>query len=484
MKRPPFAALALALLACVEATPPEGASEPWSRRLKPPPSRAVAGDFGALTDPPAAHPERSDPAVDVVGKVLPNGIQVLVAHRGHLPFVEALVMLDRGVADEGGSVAALMPYAMLYSSDHYTFRETLNESATIGTRLSGRSASDWIGVSYRTERSLFFQLFDNALYGVAEPSLSSDDMVEAKDWYLARRAEHASDPFAALRETLTGMVLGNDHPYAAPPRIDEETTQRLRAFRDRNIAPDRIAVLVAGQMEPERVFRFVEQRLGTMTPRPTAPRPPVPAPRRQKPRIYVVDRPGSGQAVVGLGYPGVAATDPHAAALRIATARLTRDIRGSVNSALREQQGKTYGVYGDASFLRGAGLVRLMFGVQESEAAPAAKQALALVEQSMHEPFEDEALEDAKATAYRNVMATPSTNREALWTLAWIRGLGVPFDTPRKWGSEILGLQGERVVAVASRYLRRENAQVVVIGDRAKLEGPLRAALPDFEWLP
>ncbi len=42
----------------------------------------------------------------------------------------------------------------------------------------------------------------------------------------------------------------------------------------------------------------------------------------------------------------------------------------------------------------------------------------------------------------------------------------------------------ETARTVASRYLRRENAQVVVIGDRAKLEGPLRAALPDFEWLP
>lgn len=484
MRRVSFAALALALLACVEAAPPEGASEPWSRRLKPPASRAVAGDLSALTgEPPAAHAARNEPAVDVVGKVLPNGIEVLVAQRGHLPFVEALVMLDRGVADEGGGIAALMPYAMLYSSDHYTFYETLTESDTIGTRLGGLNSSDWVGVSYRTERSLFFQLFDNALYGVAEPSLSSDEMDLVKDEFLARRAARTSAPFSAARETLTGMVLGNDHPYATPPRIDAETTERLRAFRDHHIAPDRISVLVAGRMEPERVFRFVEQRLGGMKPRPSPPRPPMPVPRRQKARLYVIDRPGSGQAVVGLGYPGVAATDPHASALRVATSRLTHGIRSLVNGALREKQGKTYGVHGDAAFLRGAGLVRLMFGVPEADAASSAKLALALVDQSTRDPLDDDTLEDAKLAAYREVMATPATNTEALHMLAWLRGLGVSYDTPRKWGSEILGLRAEQVTSVATRYLRRENAQVVVIGDRAKLEGPLRAALPDLEWL-
>lgn len=483
MKRT-YLVLALGLLACFEETPPEGAADPWSRRLKPPPARAVAGDFSALDEPPAAHPERGAPSVDVVGRVLPNGIEVLVAQRGHLPFVEALVMLDRGVADEGGSVAPLMARAMLYSSDHYTADQTSADARAIGTWLGGRSTSDWVGVSYRTERSLFFQLFDNALYGVTEPSLNSDEMIEAKDGYLGRRAARTSEPFEALRETLTGMVLGSDHPYAALPFIDDETTGRLRAFRDRHIAPDRIAVLVAGQMDPERVFRFVEQRLGTMKPRPSAPRPPVPAPRQQKARLYIVDRPGSGQAVVGIGYPGVAAIAPDAAALRTATARLTRSIRGLVSSALREQQGKTYGVYGDASFLRAAGLVRLMFGVKESDAPEAAKQALSLVEQGMGGLADDEMLEAAKLSAYREVMATPSTNWEALSTLAWIRGLGVPYDAPRRWGAEILSLRGAQVVSIAGRYLRRERAQVVIVGDRAKLEGPLRAALPDFEWLP
>lgn len=484
----PWVRLALVagtLSACLEppATPPRS-NDAVVRRIMPPRSRAVAGDFSALEAPPSAYPAREAPGVNAVGKVLANGVEILVCERGQLPFVETMVIVDRGAGDAGGTFAGLAAWGMLGSSAHYTRSETIHQGSVIGSRLYATMSNDYVGLRYATERSLFFQLFDHALYGVSEPELPSDEAKTNRDDYLAGRAVRMSHPFAAASETLVGLVLGKDHPYAALPRLDDTTNANVVAFRDQNIAPDRIAVLVAGQMEPGRVFREVERTLGSLKPRVTVPRPPPQPPVLPKARLYVIDRPGSAQAVLGIGYPGVSALAPEAAALRVLTARFASGIRSLLGHELREVQGKTYGVSGRAQLLRQAGLVSLVFATPEVDAPAAARRVLELVAGAGPLLADDDELAEARRSAHREVLGTPSTNGEALETLAWIRGLGVPYDAPRKWGAQIEAMTPETARAVASRYLRREHAQVVVIGDRAKLEGPLRAALPDFEWLP
>jgi zinc protease len=202
---------------------------------------------------------------------------------------------------------------------------------------------------------------------------------------------------------------------------------------------------------------------------------PAPATRRMT-TIYLVDKPGAAQSTFAIGNPGPPRSTPDYYALEVMNAMLGGLFQSRLNANIREEKGFSYGVGSSFAYGRGPGAFRAGGDIISE------KTDVALVE-FMKElkgiggsrPVTDEELTTAKNSL---IQSLPSRFERvagingALSSL-WINGL--PDDYYQQYGKGVGAVTREDVVRVARRYIDIAHLAIVIVGDRAKIEAPLKA---------
>ena len=87
-------------------------------------------------------------------------------------------------------------------------------------------------------------------------------------------------------------------PIGTPESLKGFTHQRLRDFYEEHYRPDRIAVIVVGDIDPPEIEQQIQQHFGPLKPRRTTPRATYPIPPHQDTRyVSVADREAQGSTV-------------------------------------------------------------------------------------------------------------------------------------------------------------------------------------------
>jgi zinc protease len=147
-----------------------------------------------------------------------------------------------------------------------------------------------------------------------------------------------------------------------------------------------------------------------------------------------------------------------------------------LNANIREEKGYSYGVSSGFGFGKGPGAFRTGGGIVS------AKSDAALVE-FMKElrgilgsrPVTDEELATAKDSLIQRLpgtFASVGAINNALTTL-WTQGL--PDDYYQRYTKAVSGVTKDDVVRVAKKYLDLDHLAIVIVGDRASIEAPLKA---------
>ena len=203
-------------------------------------------------------------------------------------------------------------------------------------------------------------------------------------------------------------------------------------------------------------------------------------------RVVLVDRPGSVQSHIriGVGSPGAEDTD----VIRLQT--LTQVLGGSfaarINQNLRERHGWTYGAFANLNLLRGAGILLINSSVRtnatDSAVAESVREFRRLV---------DEAVPDAEMTAATgNLVGSFPTSVQTVQGLAQrMQNLivwGLPLDYYGSYRERLAAVTAADVATVGRARLDPDALTVVVAGDLAQIEAPIRALnLGDVEvWSP
>jgi len=214
--------------------------------------------------------------------------------------------------------------------------------------------------------------------------------------------------------------------------------------------------------------------------------PALPSPRPAT--IFLVDKPGAAQSTFAIGNPGPPRSTPDYYALQVMNTMLGGMFQSRLNANIREEKGYSYGVSSSFAFGKGPGAFRSGGDIVS------AKSDVALVE-FMKElrgiggsrPITDEELATAKDSLIQRLPGTfgsvQSVNN-AIVTL-WTQGL--PDNYYQQYAAKITEVRKEDVVRVAKQYIDLDHLTIVIVGDRASIEGPLKAtgiapiALADIE---
>jgi zinc protease len=289
-----------------------------------------------------------------------------------------------------------------------------------------------------------------------------------------------AQPGAIAGRVFPKVVYGTGHPFGQ--LVTEETLKAITrddvvAFHKAYFQPGRAAIVVVGDVTPAAAKAAVEKALSAWPAGGAKPAFSYPAvPPQKATTIYLVDKPGAAQSTFAIGLPGPPRTTPDYYAIEVMDTLLGGMFQSRLNANIREEKGLSYGVRSSFAFGKGPGAFRAGGDIIS------AKSDVALTE-FMKEfrgiqggrPVTDDELEMSKnslAQSLPGMFASVSSIGSAIGTL-WMQNL--PENYYQQYGKNINAVTKDDMVRVAKQYIDLAHLSIVIVGDRATIEGPLKA---------
>lgn len=455
--------LLVATVAWLVATP-ASATAPWAKSGIPDwtkvPSPAAEPTFHAPT------PTRTR---------LANGMSVVVVPNHRLPLVSmALVVPWAGSAADPRGKAGLAAFTA----------DLLDEGAGGLSALAISDELDRLGAS--TSLSVHADetvLFASTLAKTLDPTIELwTKIITAPAFDDGEVTRVHGDRVTALRlrpdrpREVAGLVLANalygrDTAYGHPSAGYVEDVTKLgakdaRAFYAKVFQPERMVLVVSGDVEPAALAAKLEATLGAWKPKVsrTPIRPQVTA-RPVRSRLLVIDRAKAEQSDVRIGTIAIPRTDPRYFPLEVASTVLGGGFTSRLVQRLREQLGYTYGISSSASYSHRTGTVTIGSAIFTPKTVDALKEVQALVGGLAKEDVPAPELTKAKQNLTRALPQAFETNDGIANAFSELAIFSLPDDWYDRYAGEIDKVGAKDVREVAASLFPTGKLVYVVVGD-------------------
>ena len=459
-------ALALVLLILLAGAPPSQAGTPGA------------------DEPPLAQPPRPLTLPTLHESTLANGLTVVVAPRPALPVVSLTLLLRAGPElDPPGRPGAaamtstLWPKGALRAGRPVPAAELARQAEALGGALD--SHSGW-GAS-TLSMTVSSPRMDEALALLADvlrrPLLAADELARARTQALDGLRVTMGNPsdvaaLALRRSFWGGSAYGQVATPAALQRLQRADVQ---AFQAAWVRPDRVALVLVGDVTPEHGLALAQRLLGdwrASAPAPAAPPSPSAPAATAAPAaaLVLIDMPGSGQSSVALAAPYIGsglAERPERYAGLVAQAVLGGGYSARLNQQVRIQRGLSYGVSASAESQPGGG----MFTASAQTNHPSAAEVLQLLRSEVTRLADAPAGADELAARQATLVGSFARRLETTSGLSALLvgqlAQGRPLADLVNYTPGLLAVTPAQVQAFARRHWQAAGLRAVVTGDLA-----------------
>jgi zinc protease len=415
---------------------------------------------------------------------LSNGVDLIVSEKHDLPLVSfSMTMLGGASQFEAANRRGLAGLTASMMSEGTKTRDgeaLSNALQLLGTNIQTGIGSESGSMGFMSTTSKFAPTLDILADELVNSTFPADALERLRAQRLVQLNQGKAQPGFVAARVFPKILYGSAHPFGQPPTEESYkaiTRDDLVAFHDAYFQPGRALVLVTGDVRPAEVKATVERALAAWPAGGQKPTFSYPAPaQRQAATIYIVDKPGAAQSTFAIGNPGPPRNTPDYYALEVMNTMLGGLFQSRLNANIREEKGYSYGVRSSFAYGRGPG------AFQAGGDIISAKTDAALVE-FMKElrgiagsrPVTDEELATAKNALIQRLptmFGSVSGLNRSLSTL-WVYGL--PDDYYQQYGKAVAAVTKDDVVRVARQYIDLSHLAIVIVGDRATIEAPLKA---------
>src|SRR5258705_7640605 len=420
--------------------------------------------------------------------ILPNGLAVIVVEDSRLPLISYRLAFRTGDAHDPGQLPGLMDMLtglLTEGTESRTSREIADEVARLGATLQAGANSDYTTVG-ASSLTIFGEQVLELLADVAlRPVFPQGEVELAKQNTKESLKQQRAQPSFLAGEMVARVMFG-DHPYhvtaPTPESIDATTRERLVEFHRATFVPNNAVLFVAGDVQQHSILQQVENLFGGWQPGSVAgddfPAPPVRASRK----AYIVDRPGSSQANIVIANHGVTRTSPDYFPLLVMHTVLGANASSRLFMNLREEKGYTYGAYSSLDARRTAGTFRETAEVRTPVTGDSLREFLYELNRIRSEPVSDKEIADAKSYLAGVFPLRLETQEGLIDQLVQIKMFGLPQDYLEIYRNEIQAVTIEQVQRVAKKYVKPDQAAIIIVGDGAQLLEQVRPYADDIEF--
>jgi predicted Zn-dependent peptidase len=270
------------------------------------------------------------------------------------------------------------------------------------------------------------------------------------------------------------------HPYgrsATESSIKAITRDDIVAFHKSYFQPGRAIVTVVGDVSAMAVKPVIERAVAPWAG--GGERSDFSYPRiaeRGPATIYLVDKPGAAQSTFALGNPGPPRNTPDYFALQVMNRILGGQFQSRLNANIREEKGYSYGVSSSFAFGKGPGSFRAGGDVVTGKSDAALIEFMKELQgMTGARPVTDEELTTAKDGLIQRLpdqFASVTAISNAI-TAIYVQGL--PEDYYQQYAKNVSAITRDDVIRAAKRYIDLDHLAIVIVGDRAAIEGPLKS---------
>jgi zinc protease len=415
---------------------------------------------------------------------LSNGLQVVLAPRRGATMVSATVVVQGGLAAEGAHNAGTGLFLfgmMIRASAGRGAVETADLASRLGASFTVQTRADGYLAGVSAPRANFAASLGLLADGVVRPALTPPEVEERRRQMLSELSAETSSPRTRARRVVTSRLYHSDHPYAQPwsgtgsrAPVAAVTADSLARFHLRWVRPGNATLVVSGDLSMDQLVAAAGAAFGSWeagpTPQIALPEPTPP----MAPRIYLVDDPGAAQSEIALGFLVPPTADSSEVSLEVLGRLFAVGSNSRLGRNLREEKNWSYGTGLFRPDARGARPFVVFAAVQADRTADAMLEIIREMDFAVRPVREDE-LAEVRSYLVLGAPGRMQTTRsvaEAAVRATLFRLPGAYFSG---YPDAVARIRREALPAAAARVFSGPPVWVVV-GDRARIEGPLRQA--------
>jgi predicted Zn-dependent peptidase len=422
---------------------------------------------------------------DVQRATLSNGIQVTYAQRGAVPVTQVAMAFDAGNAADTPTRRGLQNMALTLLDEgagELSSRQIAEKMEELGAQIAVQPTPDLSIVRLSALSDNLQPSLGLMADVVQRPRFDTAEVERVRTQLLTQISQEQKDPNQIARRAAPALLYGPDHPYAAAGSGDPEAVKAisrddLAAFQQSWLRPDNVSLFVVSDRPLAEITPQLEAQFGKWA-TPAAPKGTkqftAPPARLAKPRVVLIDRPGSPQSIIR----GVQLTplDPKGDTLAATTANevLAGSFLSRLNMDLRETKGWSYGAGGAFTLNREAAPFLVSAGVQADRTGDSLAAMDLQVRQFLTaKGVNDEELSRTVANSINGLPGSFETGEAVLQAMIDNALLGRPDTYQEELAARYRGLN-QASLDQAARANIDPNAFIwVVVGDAAKVRPQL-----------
>lgn len=414
---------------------------------------------------------------------LKNGLKVLVVENHKLPRVSYSLRIDNkpNAAGDKAGVESLIG-SMLGNGTTSIPKDEFNDEidflgASLNLGITGGYASS---LSKYSERLL--QLMSDA---AINPLLTEDEFNKEKERLIEGLKAEAKSIDAISGRVGDALLYGSKHPYGE--FVTEETINNVSfgdalAYYEKYFNPNNAYLVVIGDIDLKTIKKQVKEYFGDWKKSVDVTTPVLAVnPNAQYTQINFVDLPNASQSSIDIkNSVDLKMNDEDYHASIITNSILGGGGEGYLFKNLREDKGYTYGAYSRLTANRyGAGSFSATAKVRNMVTDSAVVEALKEINRIKIEPVDPQMLKDTKAKYVGNfIMGLENPQTVASYALN-IKLNDLPKDFYTTYLQKINAVTADDVTRVANKYIKPENARIVIVGKGSEvLENLEKTGIP------
>ncbi len=330
---------------------------------------------------------------------------------------------------------------------------------------------------------------------VANPTFPETEVDRVRRERVTDLRRLRDDANGIAERVSNGLLYGRDTPHGHPISGREGAVEHMQqadaiAQHKRQFLASRPTFLVVGDVDTDTVAKELEAAFGGWAKESDASAGLDVAAERGKTTIYLVDKPGAAQSVIAAAQVGVPRNHPDFQALQVMNMAFGGQFTARLNMNLREDKGYTYGYRARFDWRRAVSTFLAGGAVQTDVTREALDETLKEFRDLVGgRPIDADEFDKAQKGMVRGFPPTFETPSQVLRRLLDIVHFDLPDDHFAGQVARIEAVTLEDVNRVATTHVDPEALNIVIVGDRAKIEGPLsEVGLPivhlDYEGLP
>jgi len=408
---------------------------------------------------------------------LPNGMKVFVVENHKLPAIECSIELDVKPALQGDmdGYREMMSELLLSGTTTRTKDQLNSEIDQMGVHINVGNEGMSGGGLKKYEAKIFELMADIAM----NAQIKQEELDKAKKKTLSELETQKNEPDVMVRNVSSVVNFGNNHPYGEVPtseNVSKITLERCNQYYHTYFRPNVAYMAIVGDITLAEVKPLIEKYFGKWVKQdvPEA-HYSIPALTNTKlTKVSFAPRTAAVQSVVSVTYPvDLKPGAPDAIKARVANTVLGGGSQGRLFLDLREKHGWTYGAYSTLREDELGGTFSATVKCRNIVSDSAVGAILDEMRRMQTEKVNDTALQNSISYLSGNFAIGLEDPKRVAQNAINIERYHMPKDYYQNYLKNLSAVTADDVTAMAVKYIRPDNANIVVAGSKDEVANKL-----------